>query len=125
MKIIFDSKDERKKFITKVQGCPSNYGLEANCQLSCAECWTNALTAISEIKQDTPVPDREEQHKNDLSFAKRILKARIACGERETSAKCSGDCDDCQLLYESGTYGEMIHAYQIAIQCIEREERLR
>lgn len=127
MKIIFDSKEERKKFICiKVQGCPSDYGLEANCKLSCADCWSNALVGISEIKQDESIPDREEQHENDLIFAKRILKARIICAERSVAGRCGeGYCDDCHLLYESGTNGEMIHAYQIAIQCIEREERLR
>ena len=59
MKIVFDSEEEKSKFIKtmgyRLHACPKDIGLDDayRCETLCSECIKNAFDKVSEVKEKT------------------------------------------------------------------------
>ena len=63
------------------------------------------------------------------SEAKAILEAYMECYRRKTEVaydyQCDKDCEACGLNYEQGTVGEHNEAVTMAINALEKQEKIK
>ena len=63
------------------------------------------------------------------SEAKEILEAYMECYRRKTEVaydyQCDKDCEACGLNYEQGTVGEHNEAVIMAINALEKQEKIK
>lgn len=63
------------------------------------------------------------------SEAKEMLKAYMECDKRKNDVayekQCHENCDNCNLCYAQGTVGQQKEAFNMAINALEKQEKIK
>lgn len=63
------------------------------------------------------------------SEAIELIEASVECYKRQNEVayekQCHEDCDNCNLCYKQGTVGEQKEAFHMAINALEKQEKIK